>query len=461
MKKFCFLLCAALTMAGLAIFFSCSSEGDGQVVTDADSSAACLACHSGDTETGDKILGAKAQYDNSGHYNGPRELVPASINSGHLYAFHGSNAPYTNANPCQQCHAHKGFVEYAETGTTTSADETPAPIGCFSCHKPHETGDFNLRTTSAVTLTGGGTFNVGKGNLCATCHHARRDTSSEIDPTDFTDKGVGGAFAGIATTSLSSPWGPHHGPQADFLMGAANWDSGSSTVGASPHATGNSCVKCHHYQPDGRLGGNLELGGHGFYLTSEVHGSREDLIANCETCHTASNFYNSLDDPETEGFIYINKTAAYDWDGDGTTERILIEIQGMRDTLVGYFGTGSNFLKKTLNTPVPDPTDDDTWTYTYALGTSGDGPVVDSNSSSRADVDTATNGYEWGESWEFAEAEMSQVQAEAYWNFKYFMEDRSGGIHNPTFAAQILWDAIKHLNDDAGAGLTLGGTRPF
>jgi hypothetical protein len=86
MKKFCFVLCTALTIVGLAIFFGCTTGGDGNgvVVPGADATAACMPCPSSDTASCAQILGAQAQYASSGHFNGPRMLVPASVNSGHI-----------------------------------------------------------------------------------------------------------------------------------------------------------------------------------------------------------------------------------------------------------------------------------------------------------------------------------------------------------------------------------------
>jgi hypothetical protein len=395
-------------------------------------------------------------------------FAPADVfaATGHLYVFHGSNAPYANAtafgSACHQCHTHEGFVEYAETGANaTTVDETPAPPGCFSCHAPHEDGNFGLRTTAAVTLVDNSTFDIGSGNLCVTCHLSR--TSSDVGingtvsrPVSYTVK-----FGANPPTALfSSHWGPHHGPQGDYLTGVNNWDSGQTYDSTDPHASGDSCVTCHHYQPDERMSGNLEWGGHGFYLTAEVHGAAKDLIANCTACHSSNDFYNSADDPETEAFLYMDKAAA-DWDGSGgPAQRVFEEIQGLRNTLIDYFADGTNFVHVVLNTPVPDPTDEDTWTYTYSAGVAGDGPLVDATDVGTPDVDTGradpvlgTNGYEWGQSYEFAEAEMTQTQAESFWNLRYFIEDKSGGIHNPTFAAQMLYDAANNL------GLTVG-TRP-
>jgi hypothetical protein len=357
-------------------------------------------------------------------------------------------------------------VEYVTTGANaTAVDETPAPPGCFSCHAPHEDGNFGLRTTAAVALADGTPFDKGSGNLCASCHLALGVASDEIDSSDYTNQTGTAADAGIdvthplynvATNLVSSHFGPHHGPQGDYLMGI-NSAITATYVGESVHATGDSCVTCHHYKPDDRMAGNLEWGGHGFYLTSEVHGAAKDLIANCEECHTTAKFKNApTTDPDTEeGFLYMDDTdpsfiVVEDWDGDGITERVFEEIQGLRDTLIEYFGESDNFLEVVPVYNVGTEKWDSTYVGAVAGVADGIAPLVDVT----GQVDVVT-GYEWGQGWNFQEAEMNQTQTEAFWNFRFFIEDKSMGIHNPVFAAQILWDAIVHLNADSDLGVSL------
>jgi hypothetical protein len=434
-KKFPILLCALLFI-GLAVILGCNTEegyeGDADLalpVATVNPAEECFNCHSGSNDTSDKILGAAAGYEHSGHFNGPRTLAP--VGSDHMYVFHGSNAMYANGGGCQTCHTHQGFVDLITTGSSSTVEMASQP-GCFTCHKPHDTGDFSLRASAAVSLADGSSYDFGTGNLCVNCHKSRRTVASYLgDPTDWPG-------------SVSSHAGPHHGPQSDFIMGTNHWAYGSNSYqDVSIHAsnTVNSCVDCHLFQPDGRLSGSLELAGHGMYLTAEVHGTPKDVIGTCtgSGCHETS---FGIDPSLTGSFLDNGQQAGANWDGDATgTENKLDEIKGMRDTLITYFGTGSNFLKKDLITP----------------GTSGDGPLVDAENDS---IDPTVQPGEWEKDWVFASAYMTEVQAQSFWNFKYFMEDRSMGIHNPTFAAQILYDAIDNLNDNAAAGLQLGTTRP-
>ena len=54
------------------------------------------------------------------------------------------------------------------------------------------------------------------------------------------------------------------------------------------------------------------------------------------------------------------------------------------------------------------------------------------------------------------QAQLTLVQSQSFWNLRLYIDDNSQGIHNPTFAAQMLWDAINNLNVNAGAGITVG-----
>jgi hypothetical protein len=67
-----------------------------------------------------------------------------------------------------------------ETGVTRPTRQT-----CRTCHEIHTTytdADWALATTDAVALIASGeTFDGGEGNLCATCHQARRQIGEAVD----------------------------------------------------------------------------------------------------------------------------------------------------------------------------------------------------------------------------------------------------------------------------------------
>jgi hypothetical protein len=445
----------ALVVVGMVGFVGCDFAATDHGHDD--QTAQCMSCHSGDTSIGNKILVATAQYEESGHFQGPRSGPDDSAT--HLYAHHGSNAMYAGGaaygSDCSKCHSHQGFIAEYTTGDITGAGGD-SQIGCFTCHAPHETGGFSLRIEEAVVLKDGTTeFDLGSGNLCVNCHQARSEVDSISPDTDDTDGDAIPVQLDDDTylVALSSHAGPHHGPMSDMMMGinAGGTEDYDGVLGAdNPHAAGNACVDCHLYQwaDEERASMSIGLGGHAFYLQGDVHGSVKDVIATCNTCH------NATDNFKVAGFDTAGADGAADaeedWDGDGTTEDVLEEIDGLKDILLAYFGTGSNFYTPgtVLNGNTDDSdaeTTDDAEDYFYVTGGDGNGPVND-GADTPADMTTGI----WMVDWEFDAAVIHQDQVAAFWTFKYFIEDKSAGIHNPRFAAQMLWDAADSLGETVG-----------
>ena len=416
-------VCALLAaLAGAAVLIGCKPLDPPGGMANLD----CSQCHSGNSSGtySMQVLANEAGYANSGHYNGLRKFntVPIYNATGNIFSFGGSNAMRNNGATCSQCHTDQGFVSYITTGT--AGDQEPAsPPGCFTCHNPHVTGNFSLRSQAPVTLIDGVTvYNHGAGNLCVNCHHARA--------------AVGGAITGSGSAWKAAS--PHHGVQSDVLSGANFVSFGGTYQGVSPHATApvDSCVSCHKFDPaSGNLSGTLQLGGHGFYLTGQVGTAQKDITALCKSCHslagTASG--NTFSNPATH-------VAPADWDGNGTTSDKLVEIRGLRDRLLVYF----------YNNPAPAP--------------GGVVTIVAGSAWTGAFPATEPSTLEWYKDFAIASSVTfaTQAQAQAFWNLELFLEDRSNGIHNPTFEAQILWDSINNLNTSGAPGtpITIGATRP-
>ncbi len=441
MKTSAILACCAI-VAALALLAACQPD----VASETDS---CMECHSGDTVTGNAVLAAQAQYENSGHFQGHRSLDPFESTTGHNFISHGSNAMYTNGSNCSKCHTHQGFVDFIAAGMPSSWNQSygaASQPGCFTCHEPHLSGDFSMRKETPEILVDGTTeFNKGKGNLCVTCHKSL--TASGTFLSGFT----GSLPLASATKSWSSSTGPHHGPEADFIMGVNHYAYAAKDYsGTSPHlalALPDACVSCHMYQPGARLGGNLQLGGHGWYLTGDVHGSIVNVIGVtsglCRSCHGWSGTGATVTVPTpgpTSGYL----TGGYETSSAALINTYLDQIRANRDILISYFGTGTNFYKTNVNDQgTPADTSDDT----VIAGAAGDGPI---ESLTGGD---ATSG-EWEKDWAFAASRLTEAQSRAFWNFRYFIEDKSQGIHNPVFAIRILWDSVE------GLGLTPNGSRP-
>ncbi|MFC1670284.1 hypothetical protein ACFL20_07805 [Spirochaetota bacterium] len=411
-----------------AVVFSigCSESGDSI------SSNECMVCHDSSTEEGQLKMQAQFGYENSAHLLGPRTFYPADVNAGHLTSFHGSNAMYANGNDCSPCHNHEQFVGIEEVGQS--------PIGCFTCHNPHETKDFSLRTTAAVTLSTGTTFDRGSGNICVACHQSR---------------GTWAEYEADADTSFPvnqySRTGPHHGPQGDMLAGVNNAALNSTELGGvtaldystltPKHMSSNSCVSCHMFRVSGgdaRISGNAQLGGHGFYLKAEVHGSMKELVLSCNACHTTDDIDGSS---RSAAFTKMDRNTTLSYD-DNTTDGNLIlqEIKDMEDALVYYFACD------------------------YTFGTSGEVPIK-AVTGGTLDGCSGLVSSDYIKDYEFDTSvknlNMPKAVAKALWNLKFHVEDKSGGVHNPTFAANMLWDACQVIADlDVDTCNNGGNTRP-
>ncbi len=119
-------------------------------------------------------------------------------------------------------------------GSVPAGDPDPTRQDCRACHEIHTSytgADWALETTAPVALyaVAGATFDGGDGNLCANCHQPRR---------------VFPAAQNGMITGISEHWGPHHGPQAAMLLGAA----GAGAAGTPMlHYSGvaDTCVSCH------------------------------------------------------------------------------------------------------------------------------------------------------------------------------------------------------------------------
>lgn len=221
-----------------------------------DAIVACQACHNAGTGLKVKQL----QYSNSGHA------------AGLTWAYAGGR------DNCTSCHSSEGFTTWLAAGGATSdtvAAENTTPINCRTCHEIHTTytgADFALTATAPVTMITDATktYDMGASNLCASCHQARTAPPA----------------VGVGTSEVtSSHYGPHHGPQANVLLGTGGYsDPGEARPQgeASPHytQTGDGCVTCHMGD-----GAGIDDGGHTFTPT----------LASCQSCHEGLDTFDRHD----------------------------------------------------------------------------------------------------------------------------------------------------------------------
>jgi len=342
----------------------------------------CEACHGSTPEF--NIRSARVSYDVSGHKN-------------------NGNAFYANGAGCQQCHTHEGFVEFVTKGKVDDKSyvKLPTPPGCFTCHDPHTNGNLSPRTVAPVKLIDGKQFNIGNGNLCASCHKTREEKTALVKDTP--------------ADQLPGHWGPHHGPQADMLIGTNGFEYPGKTYYSSVHATltKNSCIECHMTYPAERFSFSSDMGGHSFSIVGEVHHQPKLNVIGClGKCHAKVGQVIAVNpDTPSDQFWWHQTTAVYDieakadFDNDGKTEPLQSEIEGLLNLFVNNKGTG--YLQR------------------------GELPMYKKDGS-----------WNWTRSKQVRPAK----QVAALYNYKYISEDRSRGIHNAPYTIQLLYDSIADLD---------------
>jgi len=177
---------------------------------------------------------------------------------------------------CTRCHSGNGFVAWskynfdpAETLSGNDASGNPkiswnadsvVPQTCPTCHNPHDTGTTSgLGTDAKVRVNADGTgacgdstcntnvllagfkaTSVGKAATCMTCHNSRGGVligSTWIGRNDATWS---------LLTSSQKTGTPHHGVQADLLMGQNAYFMAPGDLVRGKHSLlPNVCVTCH------------------------------------------------------------------------------------------------------------------------------------------------------------------------------------------------------------------------
>jgi hypothetical protein len=208
--------------------------------------AACFTCHGDDG----RIDQARGEWQNSAHAS-------------------GNYIDDTNRSTCVKCHDHQGFLDFQATGATNAPYDVMSAIGCFTCHDPHENGNFTLRVDGAVTFLGGATFDHGAGNLCANCHQSRTSVTS---------------FASADSVVISTRFGPHHGPQGNLLIGTNGYEFEGQEYGNTNHAGAvpGSCTGCHMGNVEAANG--YGIGGHSFNMADAEGNNLSGVCANAD-CH--------------------------------------------------------------------------------------------------------------------------------------------------------------------------------
>ncbi|MFZ1729354.1 MAG: FlgD immunoglobulin-like domain containing protein [Bacteroidota bacterium] len=264
---------------------------------------------------------------------------------------------------CWPCHNGSALGAFAENPTApdySKVDPTLESIACGACHDPHSDENPNqLRTVTFPGLANGFVPAAGvggKGQLCMNCHRARTNTATVV---------------AAQMNKFGSRFYPHYSPQADMFNGANGYEYGLPITGLATH-TGleNGCVTCHMST---RVNGSSVHSNHEMAMVDE----NGDRIQACQPCH--GSFVTSFEDIK----------AMSDYDGNGTVEAVITEIDGMLAQLKAV------------------------------LPLDGTGEPVTSAADSMLVTDRAT-------------------QLPAIYNYFFVKNDWSHGIHNTKYAVALL-----------------------
>jgi len=222
--------------------------------TEGSSTSSCSPCHSGQL----------AEWGTSGH----------SAAGGTHEEFQSQH--YAHREDCQACHTSEGFIRATDYAYANyDFGHEVSQIGCVTCHDPHaKLDEAHIRTVADVEVVYSPGYDdestdipsmsgFGNGQLCAQCHHARRDNEAVT----------------AQITAGSSHFGPHGSPQMDMFIGYGSYEIADMTYERETmHQTAvtDGCVSCHMTR-EAEIHGETTM--HSFHTFAPDAG-------NCATCHT-------------------------------------------------------------------------------------------------------------------------------------------------------------------------------
>ena len=333
---------------------------------------------------------------------------------------------------CSRCHTANGFLTWLpiledddpntdpldNIEVTWTADEVH-PQTCATCHDPHSTGTTSGDDNDATVRISGDTppliagftaTDVGRGAICMTCHNSRRGLRNDDTFPTFTGSEVSRA--------------PHPGPQADMIMGQNAYLVDVGNRGRHSLLE-DTCATCHMEEtpPPEDLSYNQSGTNHTFYaspeICSECHGFGAEVIqgpveAQLDELQTRlEDAILALIEEQTAlgNKIDLNGQAIISAANVGEVEEIVFgEARGQQAIEVTLAGqTGGPFAMSTVR-------------------------VLDANDE------------RIGVLYDFADERLIK----SGWNWGLVHNDSSHGVHNPSFAFQVLGASLSALGELAG-----------
>jgi hypothetical protein len=330
---------------------------------------------------------------------------------------------------CSKCHTGNGFLTWLpvllgavpgdpnDSIEVTWTEDEAHPQTCVTCHNPHASGDLSGNDNNATVWISGDTpellagftaTDVGRGAICMTCHNTRRGLRNDDTWDDTSDKDRA----------------PHSGAQSDVMMGQNVYFIEVGDRGYHSQVE-DSCSTCHMEEtpPPDDLAYDQGGANHTFYASNEI----------CSNCH---------------GVLEAD-------DVQGPTEMALSEIhhqieEAWSDVVDGVLAAG-NTIDLNGDAAITGPSDVQALVYSetrgrQALGfTLSDG--MDYGPYRVGDIDVVPADGDPYAIWTIAPGDLLK----AGWNFLLFESDGSLGVHNPSFAEDVLEATEEAL------GIVLGG----
>jgi formate-dependent nitrite reductase cytochrome c552 subunit len=407
---------AGLLMAAVCLMFtSCAKDGaqgpagaDGTNGKDANSS--CLVCHT--TENFNTKL---TEYKYSKHFMGT------------------TSSRYTKF--CARCHTNDGFQQILGSGMFLVTNDMPAAnrINCSTCHAHsgfNFTGDTVsqiLSTTSPVYLnynknlvaTDFGSIN----NLCVQCHQIRGATALVYSDTTLIPKALNRAFSQFPYFPFSNAsdldtvqyldgrsFSVHDGNQSNLFSGINAYEYKGKTYTRTWKHSDMSCTDCHM----NTFNAADSTGGHTLWVNK----------AECNACHGSDKFapvQALITAKLTELGELLSTRKIMKKTVNSTTGAISYSAMATHDfngKLYPTTQTAGDLFATSLTMNTVSPTTGlivygiilryaKDWDYTNRIG----------------------RVWHWGE-------------LGAAYNYAYINSELSKGVHNPTYALQVLQNSI-------------------
>jgi hypothetical protein len=298
-------------------------------------------------------------------------------------------------------HAANGQIGYLSGGEVTEASyggqATVAAVSCSTCHDtsagndPHKTGQdyqpgsFPLRVPVGPTDEGW----LEKSSAAGTADGTGTGNYGVGNVCMWCHKSRKDAVDYVTNTAVdgkitSRYWGPHEGPMADVFTGKGGYHflADNQYAGSTHQTLENGCVACH--MPD--VAENQNVGNHSFY----------PQLSAC-----------------TQSGCHVSAT---DFDVIGGQTAMKAQIQELREIL-----NSAGYLSR-ATAQVAGPEGGLVWP-SLSTGELGDDEFALDHS--RVDITGIT-----------------QDQAGALYNYLVIARGSAGGIHNPRYVRQLLFDSI-------------------